>query len=55
MSFTDKQRLEIIGEWEAAQPGTRSRVAKNYGLAGPTVVRWKRMFSKKWRLGKVRQ
>jgi transposase-like protein len=54
--FTDADRLKIIAEWGAARPGhSRALIADKYGIAMPTVGRWKRMFSKRWRLGKVRQ
>jgi len=56
MRFTDRKRLEIIGEWDEQPPGqARATVAKKYGLALPTISRWKRMFAKRWRLGRVRQ
>jgi transposase-like protein len=56
MRFTDKDRLRIIAEWAEASPGeARAAIAKKYGIKMPTVSRWKRMFSKRWRLGKVRQ
>ncbi len=56
MPFTDADRLKIIGEWNAQKPGVaRAAVADKYKILGATIVRWKRRFSKDWRLAKVRQ